>query len=63
MLATNHALIAKVTVQSLLQQMQHAEVLLTFGDVIDAHLPGVLKETFVKMRQQLNDLEYRLGII
>lgn len=63
MIGTNHRLIAKVTVQSLLQQVQHAEVLLTFGDIRDEHLPDAVKDALGKIRQQLNDLEYRLGAI
>jgi hypothetical protein len=59
----NNALIAKVTVQSLLQQLQHAEILLTFGDGADSKLPMAIKDSLAKMRAQLNDLEFRLGAL
>lgn len=56
----NHQLITKVSVQSLLQQVQQAEILLTFGDTCDAKFCLTLKDHMAKMRAQLNDLEYRL---
>jgi hypothetical protein len=56
----NQTLIAKITVQSLLQQLQQAEILLTFDDVRDVELCLTLKEHMTKIRTQLNNLEYRL---
>ncbi len=59
----NHSLITKVTLQSLMQQLQQAEVLLTFGDLKDEQLPAVVKESLANIRAQLGELEYRLGMI
>jgi hypothetical protein len=59
---SSHALIAKVTVQNLLQQIQHVQILLTFSpdNEHEATIPLAIQNTLQTMRSQLNDLEYRL---
>lgn len=58
--ANSHALIAKVTVQRLLQQVQHAEILTHFGDTGEGAMAATLQQYFIEIRQQLHGLEHRL---
>lgn len=61
--APTHSLIAKMTVQNLLQQIHHAEILLAVEERPETILPAALRETLLRIRQQLHDLDYRLQLI